>query len=125
MKRERVFNQRTYPLRWNYQMIFNRYCRYSHLSNNYPDLSLKNSLKIILLTAGIPYFIFETLGYYYPVFREKFIFIIIFCLVWLWVIFWFILELVELYIIMVYVLDPKYIKLPKSAPNFIKEWYKI
>ena len=42
MKRERVFNQRTYPLRWNYQMIFNRYCRYSHLSNNYPDLSLNS-----------------------------------------------------------------------------------
>ena len=92
--------------------------------SRYPNLSILDSLKIILITAGIPYFIFDILGHYYPVFKENFIFLIIFCLVWMWAIFWLILELVELYIIMVYALDPKYIKVPKHVPNIIKQWYK-
>lgn len=77
-----------------------------------------------IFVVGMPWLIVNVLPHYLPILKEKYIWLCALILVWLWMFFWFILDCVELYVILLFALDPNYINIPDSYPKFIREWLK-
>ena len=73
-----------------------------------------------LIIGGIPYFYFNILGHYYPIFLSRYVIFAFVLSLFLWSLFWYILYIIEFYIILVHVLDPNYMKLSPKYPSFIK-----
>ena len=81
-----------------------------------------SNLLFYLFVIGTPWFMVNLLPYYIPIFKEKIFGLIAVILVWLWTLFWFIVDCLEMYIILAFALDSKYIKISDGYPKFIKDW---
>ena len=77
-----------------------------------------------LIIGGIPYFYFNILGHYYPIFLSRYVIFALVLSLFLWSLFWYILYIIEFYIILVHALDPNYMKLSPKYPSFIQKWYE-
>ena len=77
-----------------------------------------------LIIGGIPYFYFNILGHYYPIFLSRYVIFAFVLSLFLWSLFWYILYIIEFYIILVHALDPNYMKLSPKYPSFIQKWYE-
>ena len=60
---------------------------------------------------------------FYPSLSAEYRICILFLIAWIWILSIFVLSCIELYITLVYALDPNYIKLSEDLPSFIKNWY--
>ena len=92
------------------------------LENNSPTGKV-NKLHYLII-GGIPFFYFNILGHYYPIFLSRYVIFAFVLSLFLWSLFWYILYIIEFYIILVHALDPNYMKLSPKYPSFIQKWYE-
>ena len=84
---------------------------------------LISPLLLFIINLIMSYLIIDCLGSFFPIFRSKYNLYFFLIVIWLWSLSVFILNIIELYIILIYALDPKYIKLSSPLPQIIKNWY--
>ena len=75
-----------------------------------------------LIALGISTVLFGILPVYYPITLSHKYILLVLGLYWVWYIGLFILECVELYIMLIFALDPKYIVISDNYIYFIKNW---